>query len=64
VGDAERIRLAEEQLNVGTPQVSASEVELRTVVDARHVQEQVATTREEVTVEHRPTTDASVAADR
>ncbi|GJG87386.1 hypothetical protein tb265_25670 [Gemmatimonadetes bacterium T265] len=57
--NTQRITLAEEQLAVGKQQVSAGEAELRKVVDTRHVQEQVATTREEVTVERRPITDAS-----
>ena len=55
----QRITLAEEQLSVGKRQVSAGEAEIRKAVDVRHVQEQVDVTREEVTVERRPITDAS-----
>lgn len=56
---AQRITLAEEQLSVGKRQVSGGEAEIRKTVDTRHVQEQVALTHEEVTVERRPITDAS-----
>ncbi len=58
-GGAQRITLAEEQLNVGKRQVSGGEAEIRKTVDTRHVQEQVDVTRDEVTVERRPITDAS-----
>ena len=51
-----RITLAEEQLAVGTQQVSGGAVELRKTVETQHVTEQVATTRDEVTVERRPVT--------
>ncbi len=58
-GGQQRITLAEEELSVGKREVSAGEAEIRKTVETRHVQEQVDLTREEVTVERRPITDAS-----
>ena len=56
---AQRMTLAEEQLNVGKRQVSAGEAEIRKAVDTRHVQQQVDVVREEVTVERRPVADGA-----
>ncbi len=56
---AQRITLAEEELTVGKRVVPAGEVALHKSVETRHVEGQVATTRDEVTVERRPITDAA-----
>ena len=60
-GQERRIVLSEEQLNVGKRQVSAGEVELRTTVETQRVQEQVALSHDEVTIERRPLSAADAA---
>ncbi len=53
-GQERRLVLSEEQLAVGKRQVAAGEVELRTVVEAERVREQVELRHTEVSVERRP----------
>ena len=58
----ERLILSAEELNVGKRKVQAGEVGLRKTVETEHVTEKVPLVREEVTVERRPITDRSAAA--
>ena len=53
-GDAKYLTLSEERLAVGKREVKKGEVEVSKSVDTRHVEQQVATTNEEVHVERRP----------
>ena len=57
-----RLILSAEELNVGKRQVQAGEVGLRKTVETEHVTEKVPLVHEEVTVERRPITDRSAAA--
>lgn len=52
--DAKYLTLSEERLAVGKREVKKGEVEVSKSVDTRHVEQQVATTQEEVNVERRP----------
>jgi uncharacterized protein (TIGR02271 family) len=62
-GQERRLVLSEEQLRVGKREVQAGEVNLRTTVESQRVQESVALSHDEVTIERRPlsATDASAA---
>jgi uncharacterized protein (TIGR02271 family) len=57
-----RLTLAEEELAVGKRRVAAGEVEVGKRVETERVRETVPVLREEVTVERRPATDMSTAA--
>ncbi len=56
--DEARLTLSEEELAVGKRQVEAGEVGLRKTVETEHVAQSVPVTRDEVTIERRPITDA------
>jgi hypothetical protein len=53
-GQEQRLVLSEEQLQVGKRQVQAGEVSLRTTVETQRVQESVALSHDEVSIERRP----------
>ena len=59
-GQEQRVILNEERLAVGTRAVQAGEVTLRKGVETEHVQERVALTHDEVTIERRPILSADV----
>jgi uncharacterized protein (TIGR02271 family) len=58
----QRITLHEEQLNIGTEQRQAGDVEMRKSVETEHVRETVPLRHDEVRLERRPITDANLAA--
>ena len=60
-GQEQRLVLSEEQLRVGKRQVQAGEVNLRTTVETNRVQENVALSHDEVSIERRPLTAADAA---
>jgi uncharacterized protein (TIGR02271 family) len=55
-----RVTLSEEELTIGKREHRAGEVGVEKHVHTEHVRESVPVTREEVTVERRPVTDASM----
>jgi stress response protein YsnF len=52
--ETERLTVSEEQLAVGRRMIEAGEIGVRKNVEARHVEQEVPLSREEVTVERRP----------
>jgi uncharacterized protein (TIGR02271 family) len=63
-GQQRTITRSEEELAIGKRAVQTGEVAVRKTVESEHVSERVPVTREEVTVERRPVTDAYAATAR
>jgi uncharacterized protein (TIGR02271 family) len=62
--DEMRLTLSEEQLAIGTREVSAGEVGVHKTVETRHVHEEVPLRHEEVEIERRPITEGMMTSGR